>query len=226
MLDKTSNDIDDKRKLNINVGSGLDVLPGFISLDNSIYLKFARIWQSVLRLFLSHEKLALVKDARKALRTGDFIKHDCRKRLPFADSSVDHILCSHFLEHVYPDEMSLILEDFHRVLKPGGTFHLIVPHLERFVNLYSESQDTLAADEFIRWMLMSAPSKPTFRYRFLEFLGFEGMKHRWLYDQKSLKEKVLSANMSPLIDMSVPSASYRDWCNASLHICAVKKCDQ
>jgi ubiquinone/menaquinone biosynthesis C-methylase UbiE len=224
MLDKTSNDIDDKGKLNINVGSGLDVVPGFISLDNSPYLKFARIWQPILRLFLSHDKLEIVKDARQALETGHFIQHDCRKKLPFPDSSVDHILCSHFLEHVYPDEMSLILEDFHRVLRPGGTFHLIVPHLERFVNIYCESQDPLAADEFVRWMLMSVPSKPSLRYRFIAFfLGFEGMKHRWLYDQNSIKEKVLSANMSPLIDLSVPSASYRDWCNESLHICAVKK---
>ena len=223
MLDKTSNDIDDKGKLYINVGSGLDVLPGFISLDNSPYLIFARIWQPILRLVLSLDKLDEVKDARQALETGHMIQHDCRKRLPFADSSVDHILCSHFLEHVYPDEMSLILEDFHRVLKPGGTFHLIVPHLERFVNVYCESQDTLAADELMRWLLMSVPSKPSLRYRFLEFLGFEGMKHRWLYDQNSITEKVLSANMSPLIDMSVPSASYRDWCNESLHICAVKK---
>lgn len=222
MLNKKSNDKDDKRNLYINVGSGLDVLPGFINLDNSLYLKLAKIWQPILQVFLSQDKLDLVKDAKKALETGHMIHHDCRKKLPFADSSVDHILCSHFLEHVYPDEMSLKLEDFHRVLRPGGTFHLIVPHLERYVNVYCASQDTLAADELMRWILMSTPSRPTFRYRFLEFLGFEGMKHRWLYDEKSLKEKVLSANMSPMIDMNVPSASYRDWCNESLHICAVK----
>ena len=60
MLDKTSNDIDHKGKLYINVGSGFDVLPGFISLDNSPYLKLARIWQPILRLFLSHEKLEIV----------------------------------------------------------------------------------------------------------------------------------------------------------------------
>ena len=100
MLDKTSNDIDDQGKLYINVGSGLDVLPGFISLDNSPYLKLARIWQPILQLFLSHEKLDQVKDARHVLEIGHMIQHDCRKKLPFADSSVDHILCSHFLEHV------------------------------------------------------------------------------------------------------------------------------
>ena len=122
--------------------------------------------------------------------------------------------------------MSLILEDFHRVLRPGGTLHLIVAHLERFVNVYCETQDTLAADELMKWMLMSLPSKPSKRYILLEFLGFEGLKHRWLYDKNSLTEKVLSANMSPMSDMNVPSASDRDWCNESLHICAVKKCDQ
>lgn len=40
------------------------------------------------------------------------LKHDCRKKLPVPVISVDHILCSHFLEHVFPEEMELILSVF------------------------------------------------------------------------------------------------------------------
>ena len=45
--------------------------------------------------------------------------------LPFADSSVDCILCSQVLEHVF--EPIMFLRELHRVLKPAGRLMLTVP---------------------------------------------------------------------------------------------------
>ncbi|MCB1866628.1 MAG: methyltransferase domain-containing protein [Chromatiales bacterium] len=49
-----------------------------------------------------------------------------RGRLPFADASIDEVLCIDILEHLdrYPE----LLAEIHRVLKPGGTLHAQVPH--------------------------------------------------------------------------------------------------
>ena len=46
--------------------------------------------------------------------------------LPFADGSFDYIFCSHVLEHV-PDDRRAVAE-LRRVLRPGGTALVCVPH--------------------------------------------------------------------------------------------------
>ena len=52
------------------------------------------------------------------------------KRIPFADESVDDILCTEVLEHV-PHYQDLINE-MYRVLKPGGCIIVTVPWSARF----------------------------------------------------------------------------------------------
>lgn len=53
---------------------------------------------------------------------------------PFADNSVDAILCSHYLEHIpitadgnVRDPLQLTLGEFSRILKPGGQLLIRVP---------------------------------------------------------------------------------------------------
>jgi len=64
------------------------------------------------------------------------------------DNSVDEVYSRHFLEHV--DNLELLMQDIHRVLKAGGTMKAIVPHFSnpyyysdythrRFFGLYSFS---------------------------------------------------------------------------------------
>lgn len=47
--------------------------------------------------------------------------------LPFADNSVDEILCAHVLEHLERRDTIPAMNEMHRVLKPGGTLHAEVP---------------------------------------------------------------------------------------------------
>lgn len=42
------------------------------------------------------------------------------KELPFEDNTFDVIFFFNVIEHLYPEEVSLILEEFYRILKPGG----------------------------------------------------------------------------------------------------------
>ena len=55
------------------------------------------------------------------------------KRLPFADDSFDHVLCTEVLEHVH-DPYSF-LADLKRVLRQGGTLILTVPWSARLHHL-------------------------------------------------------------------------------------------
>lgn len=54
------------------------------------------------------------------------VVHDINELpLPFEDESFDHILAQDILEHL---EYIPLLKDLHRVLKPGGTIEIRVPH--------------------------------------------------------------------------------------------------
>jgi predicted SAM-dependent methyltransferase len=50
--------------------------------------------------------------------------------MPFYDDSIDTIFCFHALEHISKYQVLPTLDEFHRVLKPGGKILLLVPNLE------------------------------------------------------------------------------------------------
>lgn len=42
----------------------------------------------------------------------------------------DSVFCSHAIEHLYPHDVVTALQEFNRVLKPGGVAWIVVPNLE------------------------------------------------------------------------------------------------
>ncbi len=63
--------------------------------------------------------------------------YDCRKSLPFPDSSVKGIFCEHLFEHLdFGEEAPKFLSECHRVLKPSGVIRLIVPDAEKYMRAY------------------------------------------------------------------------------------------
>ena len=57
----------------------------------------------------------------------------------FADNSIDQIYASHVLEHFYyglNNELIQVLQEWHRVLKPGGQLLISVPDLKTLCWLY------------------------------------------------------------------------------------------
>ena len=56
----------------------------------------------------------------------------CRaEELPFEDNFADEIYAGHLLEHFDMHEGSKVLEEWHRVLKPGGVITITVPDVEK-----------------------------------------------------------------------------------------------
>lgn len=51
---------------------------------------------------------------------------DLERGLPVADRSIDHVFAVHFLEHVH--HLLPLLNELHRVLRPEGVLHVMVPH--------------------------------------------------------------------------------------------------
>ncbi len=58
------------------------------------------------------------------------VQHDLNAfPYPFEDASFDHVLASHVLEHL--DRPFVVMKELHRLLKPGGTLTVKVPHFSR-----------------------------------------------------------------------------------------------
>lgn len=210
-------------KIWLNVASSTYVFKEYVNLDNHIFLRTLCLYSLFKKLFPQkyrelHDKLL---EARK---NALLIRHDCRKPLFFPDNSVDHILCSHFLEHVFPDEMDSIVRDFYRVLKPEGTLHIIVPDLNAIVKLYfvnSSNGQNYAADEFIESTILSRKARGSFKVRLLEFLGGFGLQHYWMYDYSSMSEKLLAIGFSIMRTNETPSKHHRND-DESVHVVVCK----
>lgn len=102
--------------------------------------------------------------------------YNCLKPIPFPDGSVDNILCFHFLEHVYPEETRILVQNYHKILKPGGTLHVIVSDLAARAKEYIGNlgkQDT--TDRFLNSTILSSQKRPKTSVRLREFIGDSGI---------------------------------------------------
>lgn len=205
----------------LNVASSIYFVDGFINLDKSIFIKLAKYYP-IIKYIIPQKYLETILKYREGLNKGLLVEQDCRKKLKFPDNSIDHILCSHFLEHVYPDEAEKILSDFKRVLKPGGTLHLILPDLKYLVDKYTETNSPEAADDFIRNTILTKDKRPSFKYRILEFIGSYGLQHYWMYDKNSMSIRLNTCGFKITEDLKVPSADFRKNDLISFHLFAEK----
>ena len=57
---------------------------------------------------------------------------DCRKPLPFKDSSIDGIFSEEMIEHISKSDGLRMLSECWRVMKPGATIRLTTPDLDWF----------------------------------------------------------------------------------------------
>lgn len=59
-------------------------------------------------------------DGEYAANIPGVVVYDITKEFPIPDNSVDEIITVHVIEHIAPDEVSTMLKEWLRILKPGG----------------------------------------------------------------------------------------------------------
>lgn len=97
-----------KGAIAINVGSGIESIPGTISID-----------------FEKYDNVDIIADAAN---------------LPYGDNSIDLIIAKNLLEHVA--DVDIVVNEFYRVLKPGGFVYLVTPFMLGFHS---------APGDYFRW---------------------------------------------------------------------------
>lgn len=113
------------------------------------------------------------------VRYGDIVRG-----LPLNDSTVDIIYCSHVLEHLTRADCMSALRATHRLLKPGGTFRLVLPDLQALVQAYVEDPDSARADTFMRASYLGQESRRDLMQRLRDGLG--NSRHQWMWDGPSM----------------------------------------
>ncbi len=204
----------------LNVASSYLVLEEFVNLDHSVFLTLAPAYP-MLRHMLDHDHdhAEAVHRMWEARRKAPLVNHDCRKKLPCPDGVVDHILCSHYLEHLPPPIMENTLADFVRVLRPGGTLHIILPDLRRSIDRYARGD--IDADQMLREQLMRNPAGDRPLVRAMEAIGGFGLHHHWMYDTESAGRRLADAGFD-VIERQTPSSGFRRDDPESLHLVGIK----
>ena len=194
----------------VNVASSSLVLEDFVNLENHLLLKLQPL-APFLRPFMNESHQKQIDDFTEAKGKATLVFYNCLKPLPFPETSVDHILCSHFLEHVYPEEAKTLIWNYYKVLKPGGTLHVVIPDLgviaKEYVNNIGKQR---AANRFLDSLIISSQSRPKFFVRLREFIGGFGHKHRWMYDEASMVNMLEKAGFDICDDNESPSKSWHE----------------
>lgn len=199
------------RPLKINIASGVHVFSDYINYDNNFYLLLTP-FRSILKYVLKKSRFEQIEKINEAKQQAPLIYRDCTKRLRYSNNSVDEIYSSHFLEHVYRNEITGILKDFHRVLKIGGKLVIIVPDLEVYISQYLNAEEGKdkgrRADQFIEKTLLAHPARPSFRNRIANFLKFNP-RHNWLYDAGSMSALVKSCGFKNVKTERIPEETLK-----------------
>ena len=138
--------------IKLNIGCGTDYKDGWINIDNNSDNNI--------------KKLDLNWDLRNAL--------------PFKDETIDFIFHEHFMEHLTPQESLKSLNDFKRVLKPGGVMRIAMPDMEDIFDLYKDN----------KWK--SRPIIKNHGFQFVKTraelvnMSFSWWGHKWIYDWEEL----------------------------------------
>jgi ubiquinone/menaquinone biosynthesis C-methylase UbiE len=109
-----------------------EIKPGFRVLDigcgtGSMAILIKRMHPEAEVVGIDPDPPALSVAARKAKRAGLSIELDrgFADHMPYADASFDRVFSSFMFHHLDPDEKSATLDEIRRVLKPGGSLHLL-----------------------------------------------------------------------------------------------------
>jgi len=120
---------------------------------------------------------------------------DARRRWPFKSGSIMGLATSHFLEHLFDDEVRFVLKEAYRVLKPGAFLRVSVPDLDKAITQYLSQDPTCDGD------LDRAAE------RFHEFCHWQGGHHQ-VFNFSRLQRLLLHAGFSGMEQPPLPHSAF------------------
>jgi len=120
------------REFWLDIGAGMDAEhwaatpppPGVLQVAMDPLLTSGMIGSGRLALLPSR----ILRVGAEVRPHGSVEKERARSFLPFRDSVFTQVHCG-FVLHLYLETLELLAEEAHRVLRPGGGFTVLIPHL-------------------------------------------------------------------------------------------------
>jgi len=76
---------------------------------------------------------------------------DVRGKWPFSNATINGLVASHIIEHLYDEELTFFLSELERVIKKDGFVHLEVPSLEILIKNYQGNNNGEMFNEICFW---------------------------------------------------------------------------
>ena len=111
--------------MKLNIGCGCLWLPGYVNVDREGHAQLCK-WA------------AMDNKPLPVLGSADFQQLDLTMNWPWPMGCVEEILADNFLEHLTPIELTHLLREAWRVLKPGASMTGRVPDIERIFQYCKE----------------------------------------------------------------------------------------
>lgn len=139
------------------------------------------------------------------------ISHECdiywdlREGIPFKDNSVEAVYSSHLFEHLTYDQGQVLMEEVRRVLRPGGSFSVVVPDARLYVEHYIGAREL--SEEFFGW---NPAINNSTRIDALNYVAYMAGEHTYMFDIDNLLfrlqaagfERVSEREFDPETDMA------------------------
>lgn len=160
--------------MKLNLGCGLNVVDGWINVDYALGAKLTKV-----PLFSAINRKLKVFSADWDSRV---FLHDLTCRFPWGDGSVDYCYSSHTLEHLTREQGVFLLQESHRVLRPGGVVRIVVPDLASVISEYDDG--AIRADRFVEVLgVLYGTEKRGLKKLLAPFYEFP---HKCMYDTPTL----------------------------------------
>lgn len=135
-----------------------------------------------------------------------FKQWDLRRGIPYPDSSVDLIRCSHLIEHLTHEEAKNLMCEMVRVLKPGSLVRIATPDLDIIVKHYYGRDMSFfnAVEQPVEYI-----QAPTMGEKFSRLLFSGDYQHKAIYTFDMLKGFLEQAGFTKIF-RSVPGFSHSE----------------
>ena len=130
---------------------------------------------------------------------------DLRLGMPFPNNSVAKIYSSHLFEHLTYAEGQKLMDECLRVLKPGGSFSIVVPNAQMYIEWYTGAREVPPGA--FGWL---PGYNQTTGIDALNYVAYMAGEHKYMFDQENLLhilrakgfENVVKRDFDPETDMA------------------------
>lgn len=128
---------------------------------------------------------------------------DATRTMPFPDNTFDYVYSEHMIEHVPYAQGRKMLEECHRILKPGGKVRISTPDLAFLIRLYQDAGSELET-QYIKWSTETFCNRAPFCSPVFVINSFmRSWGHAFIYDEQMLGDSLGRAGFKDVMRCAI-----------------------